>query len=262
MPDVEDSPPMDSPLDEQHWVEEKVPYEAIVKRLHHHSLTADISTFYPPHVVAMLQEMATQAGAPVMFVVALFGSAVCLAAGPNVRVSAVHEGQTGIPGGWVELFNLTTFLASRSGGGKSNVLRLFKIALKMFERISGSSFMTTNFTIEALLERIGVHGSACVCLDEGKRLRETMGQYKQGKGDDALQLMEMQNGEDIVIDRKVIDAHVHICTCTHTRTCTCTCTCICTCRYTGTWHMHMHTRGELSTSYGPPIIYLLTYLLT
>ena len=125
--------------DEQHWVEEKVAYEAIVKRLHEHSLAADIGTFYPPHVVAMLQEMATQAGAPVMFVAAMFGSAVCLAAGPKVRVSAVHEGATGIPGGWLELFNLTTFLASRSGGGKSNVLRLFKIALKLFERITGSS---------------------------------------------------------------------------------------------------------------------------
>ena len=175
----------------------------MVKRLHASSEAADILSFYPVHVVNMMEEMAKEASAPPMFVCALVAGAVCLAAGEHVRVSCYHEGRSGIPNGWLELFNLTTFLASRSGGGKSNVMRVIKRCIKEYERMLGASYMTTNFTIEALLERIATHGSACVCLDEGKRLRDTMGQYKSGKNDDALQFMEMQNGESIVIDRKV-----------------------------------------------------------
>ena len=171
IPDDDSAPRANSEQEEltAKWIDENITYDAMLKRLHEHSGNADINDFYPPNVVAMLEEMAKQAGAPVLFAAALF-SAICLAAGPNVRASAIHEGRSGDHFGWTELFNLTTFLASRSGGGKRNIMRLFKAAFKEFERMMGPC-MTTNFTIEALLGRIGVHGSACICLDEGKRLR-------------------------------------------------------------------------------------------
>ena len=117
---------------ELHWMTEEVTQEQMKKRLHASSMAFDVRKAWDPEVIVMMQCIASQANCPVMFVVALFPALICLAAGPNVRLSAWHEGASGCPDGWKELFNITTFLVSRSGGGKSNVMRIIKDIIKVF----------------------------------------------------------------------------------------------------------------------------------
>ena len=49
------------------------------------------------------------------------------------------------------MFNVTIFLAARSGAGKSNFMRELKRAVKAYMTAVGSDILTTNFTIEALM---------------------------------------------------------------------------------------------------------------
>ena len=192
----------ESPAIEYIWTREARSETELIKRLHASTSALNLRDAWPEEMVVIMEELATQAGCPVKYVAALMPAVICTAAGPNVRVSAWHEGCDGTPAGWLELLNITCFLASRSGGGKSNCMRILKHALKQFERICNKSVVTTGFTIEALLERIKENGTACCVIDEGRRLRDMMNQYKGGKGDDALVWMEIQNGESQIIDRK------------------------------------------------------------
>ena len=190
------------PKDTRHWVTESVTETQMVKRLHAHTRKFKIKQAWPPQMVKIMKAVARQCGVPVMFIASQMPAAICLAAGSKVRVSAWHEGLDGVPAGWIELFNITCFLVSRSGGGKSNGMRALKTAIASFEKAVGKSYLTTNATIEGLLSQMSTELSAALFLDEGARLKKMLNQYKSGGGDDALQFMEMQDGGIVKIRRK------------------------------------------------------------
>ena len=182
-------------------IESKITMADMVKRLHKSTCKVDPYTLYPKVVVTMLAAMSAQAGAPVMFAVAMLAPCVGLAAGPCVRVSAWHQGSSEIPPGWLEMRNFVSFLSSRSGGGKSNLLRLIKKAIKIFEEITGKGVLTTSYTVEVLLNQMDLVKSVFIGLDEGGRFDNQLNQFKGGKGDDKEQMMELIDGESIVKHR-------------------------------------------------------------
>jgi hypothetical protein len=135
-------------------IESKITMPEMVKRLHKSTCKVDPYTIYPKGVVTMLAAMSAQAGAPVMCAVAMLAPCVGLAAGPCVRVSVWHQGSSEIPPGWLEMMNFVSFLSLRSGGGKSNLLRLIKKSIKTVEQITGKGVLSPRLGT-------GVHVATC-----------------------------------------------------------------------------------------------------